>query len=86
MKDVKVTLLYPPHQSWPGSMCKPNGSLAYPNLAGALQKIGVEVEIYDACVGNQKDDLNEVFYRSTELDTGLIRTGVGDDRINFDLL
>ncbi len=57
MKDIKVTLLYPPHQSWPDSMCKPNGSLAYPNIGGALREMGVQVEVYDACVGNQKDNL-----------------------------
>ena len=44
MKEIKVVLLYPPHQSWTDTMCKPNGSLAYPNLAGALQEIGVDVE------------------------------------------
>tara|TARA_B100001971_G_C18240540_1_gene570536 strand:+ start:666 stop:2159 length:1494 start_codon:yes stop_codon:yes gene_type:complete len=81
MKEIKVVLLYPPHQSWTDTMCKPNGSLAYPNLAGALQEIGVDVEVYDACVGNDKDDLDEVFYRSSELENGLIRTGVSDERI-----
>lgn len=81
MKQIKVTLLYPPHQSWPDSMCKPNGSLAYPNLAGALLEMGVEVNIYDACVGNSQDDLKEIFYQSTELDSGLMRTGVSDQRI-----
>ena len=29
MKEVKILLLYPPEQSWPGTMVKPNGSLAY---------------------------------------------------------
>lgn len=81
MKDIKVTLLYPPHQSWPDSMCKPNGSLAYPNIGGALREMGVQVEVYDACVGNQKDNLDEVFYKSVELETGLLRTGVSEDRI-----
>lgn len=81
MKEIKVTLLYPPHQSWPGSMCKPNGSLAYPNLGGALLDIDVQVEVFDACVGNEKDDLQDVFYQSKELDTGLLRTGVSEERI-----
>jgi anaerobic magnesium-protoporphyrin IX monomethyl ester cyclase len=81
-RDVNVLLLYPPNQSSPGTTCKPNGSLAYPSLAGALRQYGVEVSIYDACVGNDKDDLNEVFYKSIrELPTGLIRTGVADERI-----
>ena len=81
MKDIKVKLLYPPHQSWPDSMCKPNGSLAYPNIGGALREMGVQVEVYDACVGNQKDNLDEVFYKSVELENGLLRTGVSEDRI-----
>lgn len=63
-------------------MCKPNGSLAYPSLAGALLRHGTEVSIYDACVGDASDDLAEVFYNSArELPTGLLRTGVSDERI-----
>ena len=37
MKEIKILLLYPPEQSWPGTMVKPNGSLAYPYLGGALR-------------------------------------------------
>ena len=59
-KNLRVLLLYPPEQTWPEMMCKPNGSLAYPMLAGALLEAGIEVEIYDACVGDEKDDLNEL--------------------------
>ena len=62
-------------------MCKPNGSLAYPSLAGALREAGFEVNIFDACVGNEKDDLAEMFYVSQQLPSGLLRTGVSDDRI-----
>ena len=79
--NPKVTLLYPPNQTLKDYMCKPNGSLAYPNLGGALLAMGVEVQVFDACVGNSKDDLDEVFYRSRELPSGLYRTGVSDERI-----
>lgn len=79
--DPKVTLVYPPVQSWPGMACKPNGSLAYPNLGGALIEAGVHVEVFDACVGNDKDKLEEVFYQSKMLPNGLARTGVSDHRI-----
>jgi radical SAM superfamily enzyme YgiQ (UPF0313 family) len=79
--DPRVTLLYPPNQTLEGYMCKPNGSLAYPNLAGALLAAGVEVKVFDACVGNARDDLDEVFYRSSALPNGLYRTGVSDERI-----
>ena len=81
MKNVKVLLLYPPEQTWPEMMCKPNGSLAYPMLAGALRENNIEVEIYDACVGNDNDDLEKVFYNSTPLPTGMLRTGVSEERI-----
>jgi anaerobic magnesium-protoporphyrin IX monomethyl ester cyclase len=81
-RDVRVLLLYPPNQSLPGTICKPNGSLAYPSLGGALRKNGIEVGLYDACVGNDSDDLMEAFYNSPrELPTGLIRTGVSNERI-----
>ena len=82
MKNINVLLLYPPEQTWPSMMCKPNGSLAYPNLAGSLLEAGINTKIYDACVGNDDDDLNEVFYKNHEtLPTGMIRTGVKDERI-----
>jgi len=78
---MKTILLYPPHQAWKGTMCKPNGSLAYPYLAGALRDAGHTVEIFDACVGNNKDDLNLFFNSPTELENSLYRTGVSDERI-----
>ena len=81
MKEIKILLLYPPEQSWPGMMVKPNESLAYTYLGGALRDVGVEVDIYDACVGNSKDNLEDFFKKSTKLDSGMIRTGVSDQRI-----
>lgn len=50
-------------------------------LAGALLEFGMEVDVYDACVGNSKDNLEEVFYKSSELESGTLRTGVSDERI-----
>lgn len=77
-----VLLLYPPEQTWPSMMCKPNGSLAYPNLAGTLLNHNIDVAIYDACVGNEEDNLQKIFYENDViLPTGLIRTGVSDERI-----
>ena len=81
MKNIRVLLLYPPEQNWPDTMCKPNGSLAYPMLTGALIKNGFDVDVYDACVGNDSDNLDDVFYNSTSLETGMLRTGVSEDRI-----
>ena len=81
MKDIKILLLYPPEQSWPGTMVKPNGSLAYPYLGGALRDIGVETYVYDACVGNEDDNLDDFFKKSKKLPSGMFRTGVSDERI-----
>ncbi len=81
MKEIKVLFLYPPEQSWPNTMVKPNGSLAYPYLCGALRDISVESVVYDACVGNDDDNLDKVFYKNSKLPSGMFRTGVPDDRI-----
>ena len=81
MKKIKVLLLYPPEQSWPGTMVKPNGSLAYPYLGAALKNIGIETYVYDACVGNNDDDINDFFNKSVKLPSGMIKTGVRDERI-----
>lgn len=78
--EPRVLLLYPPEQRWPGHMVKPNGSLAYPMLGGALREIDCYVEVYDACVGNEDDNLDN-FYKSTKLDSGLYKVGVSDERI-----
>lgn len=77
---TKITLLYPPQQSHPEHSHKPEASLAYPYLAGALLEAGHDVRIYDACVGNSQDPI-DTFYTYTELESGLRRYGVPDDRI-----
>jgi len=81
MKNIRILFLYPPEQSWPKTMVKPNGSLAYPYLGGALRDINVESYVYDACIGNDDDNLDDFFNKSSTLPTGMIRTGVSDERI-----
>jgi len=76
----KVVLLYPPQQTHPSHAPKPEASLAYPYLAGSLLQAGHEVHIYDACVGNHRDP-PDIFYHHSQLDSGLLRHGVSDDRI-----
>ena len=66
-REPKVLLLYPPEQNWKNTLCKPNGSLAYPALAGVLRRINVDVEIYDACVGNDDDDHQDFFYSANQI-------------------
>ena len=81
MKEIKILLLYPPEQSWPDTIVKPNGSLAYPYLGGALRDIGIETYIYDACVGNSDDNLDNFFNKTEKLPNGMIKTGVSNERI-----
>jgi radical SAM superfamily enzyme YgiQ (UPF0313 family) len=81
LRDVRVLLLYPPNQTNPGFVCKPNGSLAYPNLGGALRHHGVDVRVFDACVGDGSDPLDRIFANPSELPSGMLRTGVADQRI-----
>ena len=81
MKEIKILFLYPPEQSWPKTMVKPNGSLAYPYLGGALRDINIESHVYDACVGNDDDNIDDFFYKKNTLPSGMIRTGVSDERI-----
>ena len=88
---MKVLLLYPPEQQWPGCIVKPNGSLAYPYLGGALRDIGVEAYVYDACVGDKNDNTDDFFGKPTKLPSGKLRTGVTDERIlevasNYDII
>src|SRR5262245_956859 len=81
VRDVRVLLLAPPVQTPPGATNKPNASLAYPNLAGAVRAHGGDVRIFDACVGDGDDPLEEMFAHPTPLTNGLLRTGVSDERI-----
>src|SRR5262245_16002740 len=81
VRDVRVLLLAPPVQTPQGLTNKPNASLAYPNLAGAVRAHGVDVRIFDACVGDGDDPLEEMFAHPTLLPKGLMRPGVDDERI-----
>ena len=88
---MKVLLLYPPEQQWAGCIVKPNGSLAYPYLGGALRDIGVEAYVYDATVGDKNDNTDDFFGKPTKLPSGKLRTGVTDERIlevasNYDII
>ncbi|HTY35330.1 hypothetical protein, partial [Mycobacterium sp.] len=81
LREVRVLLLSPPVQTAQGQSCKPNASLAYPNLAGAVRAHGVDVRIFDACVGDGDDPLDDLFANPTPLASGFLRVGVDDERI-----
>lgn len=81
-------LLYPPAQNLPeegsgrpATVCKPHGSLGYAQLGAALIKHGIEVRVFDACVGNDQDNHKDIFRNQTRMLSGLWRTGVSDERI-----
>jgi anaerobic magnesium-protoporphyrin IX monomethyl ester cyclase len=79
IREGRVLLLYPPVQTTAGQVCKPNASLAYPNLAGALRDHGVDVRIYDACVGDDDDPFEGMFDNPQPLPSGYVRIGAADD-------
>lgn len=78
---MRIVLVYPPIQFWPDTSYKPDGSLSLPVLGGALLGQGFDVTIFDACVGNDKDKLEDSFYNLEQLPSGLIKAGVCDARI-----
>ena len=81
LRDVRVLLLCPPVQSPQARTNKPNASLAYPYLAAAVRAHGADVRIFDACVGDGDDPLEEMFAHPTLLPNGNLLTGVSDERI-----
>lgn len=76
VRNPRFLLLYSPLQFSPGELAKPDGSLSLAYLAGALREAGYEVKILDCTVGDEQCDLQDTFYRSTPLPSGLIRVGL----------
>ncbi len=81
MRIPKVLLVYPPNQLMDVEVPRPDGSLGLLYLAGALRKVGVEVDILDASVGGPEDLLNSTFYRRVLQSNGLVRIGMSVERI-----
>lgn len=81
MRNPKVLLVYPPNQLMKEEIPRPDGSLGLLYLAGALRKIGVEVDILDASVGGPEDRLEDTFWRYVPQDNGLVRLGMSPERI-----
>jgi anaerobic magnesium-protoporphyrin IX monomethyl ester cyclase len=73
--------MYSALQFGPEEQAKPDGSLSLPYIAGALRRAAYDVEIYDVSVGDEDDDLEETFFRTTFLPSGLIRCGASPERI-----
>lgn len=77
----RFLLLYSPLQFGEGEIAKPDGSLSLAYVAGALRTAGYEVKILDCSVGDEHDDLQETFFRSTALPSGLYRVGLSPEKI-----
>jgi len=80
--EPKVLLVYPPPQLMSNEFPRPDGSLGLLYLAGALERVGIEVDILDASVGTVNDSLEETFNRHVMQPNGLIRVGMTADRIS----
>ena len=77
----RFLLLYSPLQFGEGEIAKPDGSLSLAYIAGALRDAGYEVHILDCSVGDDDDDLQQTFFRSTALPSGLYRVGMSPESI-----
>jgi anaerobic magnesium-protoporphyrin IX monomethyl ester cyclase len=73
--------MYSPLQFLPGEIAKPDGSLSLAYLAGALRRAGYAVKILDCSVGDDDNSLEETFFHSTTLDSGLLRVGMSPEMI-----
>lgn len=75
-------LMYSPQRfdSYYGSV-KPEATLGLLYLAGALRRESFDVEIIDACVGNDRYTMEESFLRHTPLPNGMIRVGMAPEAI-----
>jgi anaerobic magnesium-protoporphyrin IX monomethyl ester cyclase len=75
-RDPRTLLMYSPLQFAPGETSKPDGSLSLAYLAGALRRADLDVRILDCAVGDADAALDDTFFRSTQLPTGLMRVGM----------
>ena len=81
IKDPRFLLMYSALQFGPEEMAKPDGSLSLPYVAGALRRAGYPVRILDVSVGGDDDRLEDTFFKTTFLPSGLIRCGMPPERI-----
>jgi radical SAM superfamily enzyme YgiQ (UPF0313 family) len=81
LRNPKFLLMYSPLQFLPGEIAKPDGSLSLAYLAGTLRRAGYDVNILDCSVGDKDNSLQETFFRSTPLESGLLRVGMSPEMI-----
>ena len=80
-REPRFLLMYPALQFAPDEMAKPDGSLSLPYVAGALRRANYDVQILDVCVGDAQDRLEDTFYKTTFMPSGLIRCGLSKERV-----
>ena len=80
-RNPRFLLMYPALQFAPDEMAKPDGSLSLPYVAGSLRRAGYDVRILDVSVGDTEDRLEDTFYKTTFLPSGLIRCGLPVERL-----
>ena len=77
--------MYAALQFAPEEMAKPDGSLSLPYLAGALREAEYDVDILDVSVGGPNDKLEDTFFSTSHLPSGLIRVGMSRERIEHEI-
>ena len=80
--NLRVLILKPPNQLAPGDRAFTNGNLGAAYIVAALRHAGVETDYLDATVGFPGTDLQESFYRRTEMENGNIRVGMSRERLD----
>ncbi len=91
IKNPRFLLMYSALQFGPEEMAKPDGSLSLPYLAGALRAAGFDVKILDVSVGDKDEPLEDSFFNTQHLASGLIRCGMTAEKIvaqieDFDII
>ena len=81
IKDPRFLLVFPPLQFAAGEMIRPDGTLALAYLDAALTTAGFASRILDMSIGTAQDRLEDTFYRTTTLASGMVRVGMSPERI-----
>jgi radical SAM superfamily enzyme YgiQ (UPF0313 family) len=81
IRNPRFLLAFPPQQFTDGELVRPDGTMALPYLAAALEQAGYEADILDMSIGTAGDRLEDTFYRQEPLGGGLARIGMTDERI-----
>lgn len=81
IRGPRFLLAFPPQQLAAGELVRPDGTLALPYLAAALEGAGYQADILDMSIGTDADRLEDTFYRLEPLTPELSRIGMTDERI-----